>query len=199
MLKFATNLVNAIVFAFVCALVVVYNLLATIGVSIIYVFVILAALVCSLWSSETYNAELTAYDAGSRSCGWHIAKEKCSYLNFHGDIVKCTVYHKNVGKPVFNNTDRVKIVGQTASGKIVEEGVTLAMPKQFPFGTEVYLVDSEGNFSFLGICQDRGSSKYIKVKEDGTLVIDVYVPRREDAIKFGRKYVKVCVVRRKER
>ncbi len=144
-----------------------------------------------------YYAELTSYDAGPRSCGWHVAKARsCGYVDFRGNYVKCKHVHKpeHVGKPVFNHTDRVKIVGQTASGAMVKEGLTLAMPRSFPFGTKVYLLDDSGKTTFLGVCQDRGSKKYIKIKEDGTLVIDVYKKTRKAALAFGRKKSKVLVV-----
>lgn len=66
----------------------------------------------------------------------------------------------------------------TASGATLNP-LTLAVPRQknsnkpiFPFGTKVEI---EG----LGTrtVQDTGSRNYIKIKSDGTIILDVFVPR----------------------
>lgn len=78
-----------------------------------------------------------------------------------------------------------KVRGQTASGKMAKEGRTLAMPKEFRFGTEVYL-----DGKLLGICEDRGGA--IKMK-DGKVKIDVYIDSHERALEFGKKEVKIKI------
>lgn len=62
----------------------------------------------------------------------------------------------------------------------------IAAPKDIPLGSKIYIPEltnlkSDGIFDV----EDRGGA--IKVKEDGTYVIDVWVPSYEEAIAFGRK------------
>jgi 3D (Asp-Asp-Asp) domain-containing protein len=79
----------------------------------------------------------------------------------------------------------IKTIGMTASGTIAKEGVTLAMPKEFPFGTKITI-----NGKLLGICQDRGGAIY---KDKNIIRIDVYVKSHEEALKLGVKYINVKV------
>ena len=60
--------------------------------------------------------------------------------------------------------------GITASGKRISRGM-IASPPQLKFGTRIMI---EGNEY---IVEDRGSSKYIKVNNDGSIRLDVYLPR----------------------
>lgn len=72
--------------------------------------------------------------------------------------------------------------GITASGLKVKEGVTIACPPQFPFGTKIRI---EG----LGtrICEDRGGA--IKGNH-----IDIYVETKKEAFSFGRQNLEAEVV-----
>lgn len=70
-----------------------------------------------------------------------------------------------------------KIRGKTASGKMAKANHTLAMPKFFPFGAEVW--DDE---HMLGVCEDRGSA--IKMDED-SIRVDVYCETHEEALRKG--------------
>ena len=63
-----------------------------------------------------------------------------------------------------------KTDGITASGKHISSGM-IASPKIFKFGTKLMI---EG---IAYTVEDRGSSKYIKVNNDGSIRLDVYVPR----------------------
>lgn len=63
-----------------------------------------------------------------------------------------------------------KTDGITASGKKISRGM-IASPPQLKFGTKIMI---EGNEY---IVEDRGSSKYIKVNNDGTIRLDVYLER----------------------
>ena len=47
----------------------------------------------------------------------------------------------------------------------------IASPPQLKFGTKIMI---EGNEY---VVEDRGSSKYIKVNNDGSIRLDVYLPR----------------------
>jgi len=110
--------------------------------------------------ADTITAELTAYCSCQKCCSWHFGKD---------------------GLPKFDlRPKQTKIVGQTASGAIARQGLTLAMPKGFAFGTHVY--DSKGNL--VGVCEDRGGA--IKIKS-GIVRIDVYFSSHKDALVFGRK------------
>lgn len=75
--------------------------------------------------------------------------------------------------------------GKTASGEYAQEGVTIALPKDIPFGSEVH-IEGTGDY----IVQDRGG--YIEYTYDieGNLVmrVDVYVSSHSKALEFGRYY-----------
>lgn len=68
----------------------------------------------------------------------------------------------------------------TADGGTAVEGVTIAMPPEVPFGTEVYIEALGSTF----IVQDRGG--YIKTLEDNTMRVDVYVNSHSRALELGR-------------
>lgn len=70
--------------------------------------------------------------------------------------------------------------GVTASGVLLNP-MTVAVPRppdsnkpMIPYGTEME-IDGLGK----RIAQDTGSRKYIKVKADGTMILDVFVPRNK--------------------
>lgn len=71
-----------------------------------------------------------------------------------------------------------KTNGITASGEKVKAGVTVAAPKEFPFGTKLLI---NGN---TYIVQDRGGA--IKNKR-----IDIYCETHEEALKNGVDYYDV--------
>lgn len=62
--------------------------------------------------------------------------------------------------------------GITASGKRISRGM-IASPPQLKFGTRIIIDGNEY------VVEDRGSSKYIKVNNDGSIRLDVYLPRLE--------------------
>ena len=70
--------------------------------------------------------------------------------------------------------------GITASGKRVQEGVTVAAGKGIPFGGTVVLIEGLG----FRIVQDRGGM----IKDHN---LDVYM---EEALKFGRRELKVYIL-----
>ena len=63
-----------------------------------------------------------------------------------------------------------KIDGITASGKRITDGM-IASPPQLKFGTKIIIEGKEY------VVEDRGSSKYIKINNDGSIRIDVYLPK----------------------
>jgi 3D (Asp-Asp-Asp) domain-containing protein len=68
--------------------------------------------------------------------------------------------------------------GITASGIRASRG-TIAVPSNIPLKTTFYINGKEHK------ALDRGGA--IKVKEDGTYVIDVWFPTHKEATEFGRK------------
>ncbi|CUU48072.1 MULTISPECIES: 3D domain-containing protein [Clostridium] len=100
---------------------------------------------------------------------------------------------KQVGKPIkaeltaYSDDPRCsgKWESQTAMQTRTRIGV-IAAPSNIPLGSKMYIPElqsykSDGMFDV----EDRGGA--IKVKKDGTYVIDVWVPSYEEAKQFGRK------------
>lgn len=81
---------------------------------------------------------------------------------------------------------------QTAMGTTVRTGV-VAAPSNIKLGSKLYIPEleyykSDGIFDV----EDRGGA--VKVKEDGTYIIDVWFPTHEETIKFGRKKTTVYII-----
>lgn len=74
------------------------------------------------------------------------------------------------------------LYGVTASGAYVKEFHTIACGPDLEFGTRIYIPYFDNEFE----CQDRGG-----LITEGKL--DVYMPLVEDALKFGRRELKVIV------
>lgn len=74
------------------------------------------------------------------------------------------------------------LYGITASGAVVQENLTAACGPDLEFGTRIYIPYFDNEFE----CQDRGG-----LITEGKL--DVYMPLVEDALKFGRRELKVIV------
>jgi 3D (Asp-Asp-Asp) domain-containing protein len=94
------------------------------------------------------------------------------------EVTAYTAYEESTGKspghPAF---------GITASGKRVQAGKTAACPPSMPFGTRIE-IEGVGE----RVCHDRGSA----ITEGR---IDVYMPELNDALKFGRKRLKVRILK----
>ena len=73
--------------------------------------------------------------------------------------------------------------GITASGAIPREGLTCAAPRRIAFGT-VLMIPGVGS----RVVQDRLAHRY-----DNR--VDVYVKRHEDAVRFGKRRLRVEVVK----
>lgn len=74
---------------------------------------------------------------------------------------------------------------QTAMQTRTKLGV-IAAPTNIPLGSKMYIPELK-NYKADGIfrVEDRGGA--IKIKKDGTYVIDVWVSSYQEAVKFGRK------------
>ncbi|GEA33359.1 3D domain-containing protein [Clostridium diolis] len=100
---------------------------------------------------------------------------------------------KQIGKPIkaeltaYSDDPRCsgKWKSQTAMQTTTRIGV-IAAPSNIPLGSKMYIPELE-NYKPDGMfdVEDRGGA--IKVKKDGTYVIDVWVPSYEEAKQFGRK------------
>jgi 3D (Asp-Asp-Asp) domain-containing protein len=112
---------------------------------------------------------VTAYDAGPESCGW-----KRKYWCIGPPVY---AYGPLEGKP--------KKVGITADGTKAKHGTIAADIRRYPFGTKMY-VPGYG----WGVVHDTGSA----IKGDH---IDVFFSDRDDALEWGKKYLKVVILQRK--
>lgn len=81
--------------------------------------------------------------------------------------------------------------GITASGKKVMPFHTIALPKEFPFGTEMIIEDDPNYQNIIFVCEDRGGA--IKILNDGTVKVDMYVSSLDEAKKYGKQYHKVLL------
>ena len=81
---------------------------------------------------------------------------------------------------------------QTAMQTHTRLGV-IAAPKNIPLGSKMY-IPALKNYKADGMfdVEDRGGA--IKVKADGTYVIDVWVQSHEEALEFGRKKTTIYLV-----
>jgi len=109
---------------------------------------------------------VTAYDAGPESCGWE--RKYCC-----------------IGPPVYAYgplKGKRKRVGITADGTEAKHGTIAADTRLYPFGTKMY-VPGYG----WGEVHDMGSA--IKGNH-----IDVFFSDHDDALQWGRQYLKVVVL-----
>lgn len=83
-------------------------------------------------------------------------------ITFYCPCIKCN-----------GNTHRI-----TASGAKLQEGVTIAMPKEFEFGTKVFIPG-------VGYRVNHDTGSAIKTHGD-TIKIDVYVSTHAEALKLGK-------------
>lgn len=81
-----------------------------------------------------------------------------------------------------------KIDGITSSGTKVKYGV-IAAPNEIAYGTEI-LIDGT-----KFVVEDRGSA--IIKKTNGTYIIDMWLPTKEQCIQYGRQSKKGYIVRYK--
>ena len=81
---------------------------------------------------------------------------------------------------------------QTAMQTETRLGV-IAAPSNISLGSKIYIPELK-NYKADGMfnVEDRGGA--IKVKEDGTYVIDVWVSTYEEAVEFGRKNTTIYLV-----
>jgi 3D (Asp-Asp-Asp) domain-containing protein len=81
--------------------------------------------------------------------------------------------------------------GITASGKKVLPFHTIALPKEFPYGTEMIIEDDPNYQNIVFVCEDRGGA--IKILNNGIVKVDMYVNSLDEAKKYGKQYHKVLL------
>lgn len=71
----------------------------------------------------------------------------------------------------------------TASGEYAQEGITIALPHDIPFGSQVH-IDNVGDFTV----QDRGGYIGYTYDEEGNLIMrtDIYISDHNRALQLGR-------------
>lgn len=81
---------------------------------------------------------------------------------------------------------------QTAMQTRTRLGV-VAAPSNISLGSKIYIPELK-NYKKDGMfdVEDRGGA--IKIKRDGTYIIDVWVPTHEEALKFGRKSTTIYLI-----
>ena len=107
---------------------------------------------------------------------------------------------KSIGTPIKAEltaySDDPRCSGQWGSKTAMQTRTRLgviAAPSNIPLGSKMYipeLANYKGDAMFD--VEDRGGA--IKIKNDGTYVIDVWVPTYEEAKKFGRKKTTIYLV-----
>jgi 3D (Asp-Asp-Asp) domain-containing protein len=119
----------------------------------------------SLKNVKDYNMVISAYCPCQSCCSYYVDKKGVARFN----------YGRLKGKK--------KIVGKCADGSMAKEGVTLAAPKCYKFGTKIII-----NGKLLGIVHDRGGAI---IKKNGIIKIDVYFNSHKEALKFGIRKIKI--------
>ena len=94
------------------------------------------------------------------------------------EITAYTAGYESTGK-----TPDHPAYGITASGAYVQENHTIACGSDYPFGTEIYIP----YFDNVYTCEDRGGA--ITNRH-----IDVYIEDLDEALKFGRRTLKVKIL-----
>jgi 3D (Asp-Asp-Asp) domain-containing protein len=92
-----------------------------------------------------------------------------------------------LGDPSVFNATAYSLYGLTRSGVYVRRGIIAADPRVIPLGSVVQI--SAGKYSGVYTVLDTG--KVIKGK-----IVDLWMPSYREAINFGRRQVKVRVLRR---
>ena len=108
---------------------------------------------------------------------------KHKYTIWERKIVEATAYSEECWESP---------IGQTASGTIVEKHRTLAGPPSMPFGTVVYIPNHS----------QRPNRGYYRVEDRGGAItegrIDIYIPNKNEAEKFGRQDIEIFILLREE-
>lgn len=102
-------------------------------------------------------------------------------------VITAEVTGYYLGEESTGKTPAHPAYGITASGvRVRETDKVIAAPKHIPFGT-VIEIPGYGMAKVL----DRGAA--VKVKKDGTVILDILFPTKEEALQWGRKRLEVKI------
>ncbi len=80
---------------------------------------------------------------------------------------------------------------RTSTGKVPKDGETVAVnPKIIPYGSKVLVEAVDGSFKKTFIAQDTGGAL-----KSGSAVVDIYMSSLKSCKTFGRKQVKVSIIK----
>ena len=94
---------------------------------------------------------------------------------------------QSLDKPQSFDATAYSVKGETAKGTSARKGVVAADPNVLPLGSKIQVEDADGH-SGTYVVEDTGPA--VKGHE-----IDIYEPNRKQAKKFGRKKVRVKVLK----
>ncbi|MCI1581659.1 MAG: 3D domain-containing protein [Clostridium beijerinckii] len=171
----------------------------------IFLGVCLLGLETNFLDQQTKNIQINRIVTGSYKEDFNLKKESADTDKYAESVEKSdegssdsvntssVKNQKQIGKPIkaeltaYSDDPRCsgKWKSQTAMQTTTRIGV-IAAPSNIPLGSKMYIPELE-NYKPDGMfdVEDRGGA--IKVKKDGTYVIDVWVPSYEEAKQFGRK------------
>ena len=102
-----------------------------------------------------------------------------------GEILATPLVEKPVVGPASYVATAYSLRGRTASGRLVSKGLIAADPRILPLGTRVKL--EAGSYSGEYLVADTGG--LVKGKR-----IDIWTPSSREAMRFGRRTVKLTVL-----
>lgn len=97
---------------------------------------------------------------------------------------------KNYKKVVAGSSTAYYGGGNTASGRPAKVGHVAVNPEIIPYGTELYIIATDGTVYGYAIAADTGGF----VNHSTNTVVDVYLDTYEDCVQWGRKNVNVYVL-----
>jgi 3D (Asp-Asp-Asp) domain-containing protein len=102
-----------------------------------------------------------------------------------GEILAAPLVEKPIVGPTSYLATAYSLRGRTASGRLVSKGLIAADPRILPLGTRVRL--DAGSYSGEYLVADTGG--LVKGKR-----IDIWTPSSREAMRFGRRTVKLTVL-----
>ena len=117
--------------------------------------------------------------------------ERVRFAELSRDLAEAAALDKEPTKIMVGNLEDFKataycITGITKSGVPVVQGHVAADPKVIPLGSTIYVESASRG----GIYQVTDTGRLIKGK-----IIDIFIPSYKESIEFGRRNVKVKVLR----
>lgn len=79
----------------------------------------------------------------------------------------------------------------TASGRVPMPGHIAVNPKEYPYGTELYIVSADGKYVY-GYCIAADTGGFVKM---GNTDVDVYMDNEEMCREWGNKAIKIYILK----